>query len=77
MVWREVENFSSSGVCLVMAFTGFDKADHHDDYDRFAVAMVRRRDPKQVGTQARWRRSCPGMGCHRRRVRTTIGLGDR
>jgi len=55
MVWREVENFSSGGVCLVMAFTGFDKADDHDDYDRFAAAMVRRRD------RNRWVRRLDGV----------------
>jgi hypothetical protein len=43
MMWREVENFSSGGVCLVMASTKFDKSDYHYDYDEFA-AMVRGRD---------------------------------
>lgn len=43
MMWREVENFSSGGVCLVMASTRFDKADYFYDYDDFA-AMVKRHD---------------------------------
>jgi hypothetical protein len=43
MMWREVENFSSGGVCLVLASTKFDRADYYYDYDEFA-AMVRRRD---------------------------------
>lgn len=43
MMWREVENFSSGGVCLVLASTNFDKGDYHYDYDEFA-AMVRRVD---------------------------------
>jgi hypothetical protein len=43
MMWREVENFSSGGVCLVMASTKFDKTDYYYDYDEFA-AMVRRQD---------------------------------
>ena len=43
MMWREVENFSSGGVCLVMASTKFDKSDYFYDYDEFA-AMVRRQD---------------------------------
>lgn len=43
MMWREVENFSSGAVCLVMASTKFDKTDYFYDYDEFA-AMVRRHD---------------------------------
>lgn len=43
MMWREVENFSSGAVCLVMASTRFDKSDYFYDYDDFA-AMVRRHD---------------------------------
>jgi hypothetical protein len=46
MMWREVENFSSGGVCLVMASTKFDKADYYYDYDGFA-AMVRRHDSRK------------------------------
>jgi hypothetical protein len=42
LMWREVENFSSGGVCLVMASTKFDKSDYYYDYDEFA-AMVRQR----------------------------------
>lgn len=50
MMWREVENFSSGAVCLVMASTKFDKADYYHDYDEFA-AMVRRHDAQQEGAQ--------------------------
>ena len=46
MMWREVENFSSGAVCLVMASTKFDKSDYYYDYDEFA-AMVRRHDAEQ------------------------------
>lgn len=35
MMWREVENFSSGGVCLVLASTLYDKADYYHDYDDF------------------------------------------
>jgi len=35
MMWREVENFSSGGVCLVLASTLYDKADYYHDYDEF------------------------------------------
>ena len=47
MMWREVENFSSGAVCLVMASTKFDKADYYYDYDDFA-AMVRRHDQEKT-----------------------------
>ena len=46
MMWREVENFSSGGVCLVMASTKFDKSDYYYDYDDFA-SMVRRHDAEK------------------------------
>lgn len=43
LMWREVENFSSGAVCLVLASTKFDKNDYYYNYDDFA-AMVRRLD---------------------------------
>jgi hypothetical protein len=46
MMWREVENFSSGGVCLVMASTKFDKSDYYYDYKDFA-AMVRAKDAEK------------------------------
>lgn len=35
MMWREVENFSSGGVCLVLASTLYDQADYYHDYEEF------------------------------------------
>ncbi|MES2151911.1 MAG: FdtA/QdtA family cupin domain-containing protein [Pseudomonadota bacterium] len=35
MMWREVENFSSGGVCLVLASTMYDRDDYFHDYDQF------------------------------------------
>jgi len=34
-MWREVENFSSGGVCLVLASTLYDPTDYFHDYDDF------------------------------------------
>jgi dTDP-4-dehydrorhamnose 3,5-epimerase-like enzyme len=34
-MWREVENFSSGGVCLVLASTRYDPLDYFHDYDEF------------------------------------------
>jgi hypothetical protein len=34
-MWREVENFSSGGVCLVLASTIYDPSDYFHEYDDF------------------------------------------
>lgn len=34
-VWREIENFSSGAVCLVIASTEFDESDYVRDYNVF------------------------------------------
>jgi len=38
MMWREVENFSSGGVCLVLASTLYAPKDYYHDYDEFVAA---------------------------------------
>lgn len=38
MMWREVENFSSGGVCLVLASTLYDPHDYYHNYDEFVAA---------------------------------------
>lgn len=35
MVWREIVNFSSGAVCLVLASHPYDEADYYRDYDEF------------------------------------------
>lgn len=41
MMWREVDNFSSGAVCLVLASTVYDAADYYHDYSEFvAVAKT-------------------------------------
>ncbi|MGS0742071.1 sugar 3,4-ketoisomerase [Glaciimonas sp. GG7] len=37
MMWREVENFSSGAVCLVLASTIYDQADYYHNYSEFAA----------------------------------------
>ncbi|MYM70388.1 WxcM-like domain-containing protein [Pseudoduganella sp. FT55W] len=39
MMWREVENFSSGGVCLVLASTLYDPDDYYREYDGFVDAV--------------------------------------
>lgn len=38
MVWREMDNFSSGSVCLVLASTHYDEADYYRDYATFLDA---------------------------------------
>lgn len=38
MVWRELENFSSGSVCLVLASEVYDESEYLRDYDQFAEA---------------------------------------
>jgi hypothetical protein len=35
MIWRELENFSSGGICLVLASMPYDESDYIRDYDTF------------------------------------------
>jgi hypothetical protein len=39
MIWRELENFSSGSVCLVMASHRFDESDYYRDYHEFLKAV--------------------------------------
>lgn len=38
MMWREIENFSSGAVCLVLASTHYDRDDYYHDYAGFVAA---------------------------------------
>jgi hypothetical protein len=38
MIWRELENFSSGGICLVMASLPYDESDYYRDYEDFIKA---------------------------------------
>ncbi|WP_341894038.1 FdtA/QdtA family cupin domain-containing protein [Ferrovibrio terrae] len=40
MVWRVINNFSSGGVCLVMASTVYDESDYFRDHATFRKAAV-------------------------------------
>ena len=35
MVWRELDNFSSNSVCLVLASARYDESDYLRDYERY------------------------------------------
>lgn len=35
MIWRELDNFSSGSVCLVLASNKYDESDYYRDYSEF------------------------------------------
>ncbi len=57
-VWREISNFSSGAVCLVLASMEYDEADYIRDYDDFLsyVGAGPRDDVRRIVTE--------GLGQH-------------
>lgn len=39
MIWREIDNFSSGSVCMVLASNRYDEDDYYRDYQNFIVAQ--------------------------------------
>jgi dTDP-4-dehydrorhamnose 3,5-epimerase-like enzyme len=39
MLWRELDNFSSGAVCMVLASNRYDEADYYRDYTEFTEAI--------------------------------------
>lgn len=39
MIWREMKNFSSASVCLVLASTLYNESDYYRDYNKFLKAI--------------------------------------
>ncbi|MGC3956794.1 MAG: FdtA/QdtA family cupin domain-containing protein [Verrucomicrobiota bacterium] len=39
MIWRELDNFSSGSVCMVLASNHYDEADYYRDYQDFLTAV--------------------------------------
>ena len=38
MIWRELDNFSSGSVCMVLASNRYDESDYYRDYNVFLAA---------------------------------------
>lgn len=38
MIWRELDNFSSGSVCMVLASNRYDEADYYRDYNEYLAA---------------------------------------
>ncbi|MBF2066595.1 MAG: WxcM-like domain-containing protein [Calothrix sp. C42_A2020_038] len=39
MIWRELDNFSSGSVCMVLASAFYNKNDYYRDYQEFTAAV--------------------------------------
>lgn len=39
MIWRELDNFSSGAVCMVLASDFYDESDYLRDYDAYLAAL--------------------------------------
>jgi hypothetical protein len=39
MIWREIENFSSASVCMVIASKRFEESDYFRSYEAFKEAL--------------------------------------
>jgi dTDP-4-dehydrorhamnose 3,5-epimerase-like enzyme len=42
MIWRELDNFSSGSVCMVLASNLYDEDDYYREYDQFLQAVPTR-----------------------------------
>ncbi|MGA8679942.1 MAG: FdtA/QdtA family cupin domain-containing protein [Acidimicrobiales bacterium] len=45
MTWREIVNFSSASVCLVLASTHFSEDDYYREWDEYVAAIASSDDP--------------------------------
>jgi len=41
MIWREIDNFSSGSVCMVLASEFYDETDYYRDFDQFRNAVMK------------------------------------
>lgn len=38
MIWRDIDNFSSGSVCMVLASAHYDRSDYYYEYEEFVAA---------------------------------------
>jgi hypothetical protein len=43
MIWREIDNFSSGGICLVLASELYDASDYIRDYQEFLNSKIKKK----------------------------------
>ena len=41
MIWRDIDNFSSGAVCMVLASERYDELDYYRDYEQFIIGTQR------------------------------------
>ncbi|MBW6512829.1 MAG: FdtA/QdtA family cupin domain-containing protein [Desulfuromonadaceae bacterium] len=41
MIWRELDNFSSGSVCMVLASSVYEESDYYRDYNQFLEAVLK------------------------------------
>lgn len=39
MIWRELEDFSSGSICIVLASENYDESDYYRDYNEYRAAL--------------------------------------
>ena len=44
MMWRDLDNFSSGAVCMVLASDFYDESDYFRDYNTFLAAARENRE---------------------------------
>jgi len=45
MMWRDLENFSSGSVCMVLASRLYEESDYYRNYDEFVSAVTKNENP--------------------------------
>jgi len=55
MVWRELENFSSGSICVVLASEEYDESDYYRDYKKYRAALKKGHSSSLSGPARRLR----------------------
>jgi dTDP-4-dehydrorhamnose 3,5-epimerase-like enzyme len=50
MVWRELENFSSGSICVVLASEEYDESDYYRDYKEYKAALKKEQSSSLSGS---------------------------
>lgn len=53
MVWRELDNFSSGSICVVLASEEYDESDYYRDYNEFKAALAKEHPGSILGSASR------------------------
>jgi hypothetical protein len=48
LIWREIHNFSSNSICMVLASEFFSEADYYRDYAEFVIANLFEAAPRRA-----------------------------